>query len=459
VLLVACVVYSLSLHIHSCSAVMEDHVPQNGLEKMLRDRLDNRYIKSRLRKLTVSPVGAVDFSSNDFLSLSTSPLLRSAFLEELNRYSSTFAIGSGGSRLLDGNSAYADQLEMEIAAFHNAPTGLLWNSGFDANSGMFACIPQPGDVIIHDELIHASVHDGMKLSRAAKCIPFAHNSVSHLRQLVGTLVAKDEEMRHGRKNVFIAVESVYSMDGDLAPLTEIKDLKDELLPKGNCHIIVDEAHATGVLGPNGRGLVSQLGLEKDIFARLHTFSKGLACSGAIVLCSPLVRSYLINYARPLIYATFMPFPSLAAIKASYSLLSSGRTQALATHLRNLTLRFHSLLREMLAKFIDCPAIDKILSIPESCPQSPIFSLVTEHPRSLAKHLQDGGFVVRPVVPPTVPTSRVRVCLHAGNSMKELENLVTRIEEWVNARTMQSQADMGSSSVGSQDVVESVKPRL
>ena len=434
-------------------------MPQNGLEKKLRDRLDNRYAKSKLRKLTLSPASAVDFSSNDFLSLSTSPLLRTAFLEELKRYSSTFAIGSGGSRLLDGNSAYADQLEEEIAAFHNAPTGLLWNSGFDANSGLFACIPQPGDLIIYDELIHASVHDGMKLSRAARCIPFAHNTVSDLRQLVERLVTEDEEIRHGRKNVFIAVESVYSMDGDLAPLKEIKDLKEELLPKGNCHIIVDEAHATGVLGPNGRGLVSQLGLEKDIFARLHTFSKGLACSGAILLCSPLVRSYLINYARPMIFTTFMPFPSLAAIKVSYSLLSSGKTQALVTHLRNLTLRLHSLLQQMLSKFVGYATIDKILSIPESCPQSPIFSLVTEHPRSLAKYSQDGGFVVRAVVPPTVPTRRVRVCLHAGNSMKEVENLVTRVEEWVNARIMRSQVDVNSKSARSQDVPEPAKPRL
>jgi 8-amino-7-oxononanoate synthase len=114
---------------------------------------------------------------------------------------------------------------------------------------------------------------------------------------------------------------------------------------------------------------------------------------------------------------------------------------------------------MLSKFIGYSAIDKILNIPESCPQSPIFSLVTEHPRSLAKHSQEAGFVVRAVVPPTVPTRRVRVCLHAGNSMKEVENLVTRVEEWVNARTMRSQIDMNSKSMGSQDVAEPAKPRL
>jgi 8-amino-7-oxononanoate synthase len=258
---------------------MEENKPRNQLEKTLRDRLDNRYVKSTLRKLTTAPANAVDFSSNDFLSLSTSPVLRSAFIEELTR-KPDFTLGSGGSRLLDGNSSYASQLEDEISAFHNAPAGLLWNSGFDANSGLFACVPQPGDIIVHDELIHASVHDGMKMSRAAKQVSFAHNCMQHLRSVLEDL-KNDILISKGPKNVFIAVESIYSMDGDLAPLAEIVELVDQVLPYGNGHIIVDEAHATGVLGPQGRGLVCQLGLEDKMFARLHTFGKSLACSGGM----------------------------------------------------------------------------------------------------------------------------------------------------------------------------------
>jgi 8-amino-7-oxononanoate synthase len=258
---------------------MEEHKPRNELERTLRDRLDNRFVNSTLRKLTTAPENAVDFSSNDFLSLSTSPVLRSAFLEELTR-SGDFTLGSGGSRLLDGNSSYASQLEDEIAAFHNAPGGILFNSGFDANSGLFACVPQPGDVIVHDELIHASVHDGMKMSRAAKKLPFAHNCILHLRKVLESL-KEDIMISKGPKNVFIAVESVYSMDGDIAPLAEIVELIDQVLPYGNGHIIVDEAHATGVLGPQGRGLVCKLGLEDRMFARLHTFGKSLAASGGM----------------------------------------------------------------------------------------------------------------------------------------------------------------------------------
>lgn len=262
---------------------MDDSKPMNGLEKTLRDRLDQRYINSTLRKLTTAPQGAVDFSSNDFLSLSTSPALRSAFIDELTK-SPNFTLGSGGSRLLDGNSPYAVALEDEISAFHNASTGLLFNSGFDANAGVFACIPQSGDIIVHDELIHASVHDGMKMSRAAKKLPFPHNCTKQLREILQCLVDEDVMIGKGPKNVFIAVESVYSMDGDIAPLQEIVEIIDEILPYGNGHIIIDEAHGTGVIGPKGRGLVCELGLEDKVFLRLHTFGKALASSGGEYRC-------------------------------------------------------------------------------------------------------------------------------------------------------------------------------
>jgi len=308
---------------------MEQSKPTTTLEKSLIKRLDDRYIKSTLRKLTIAKPGSIDFSSNDFLSLSTSSALRQAFIQELSD-NPEFPLGSGGSRLLDGNSQYALDLEESISKFHGARAGLLWNSGFDANAGVFACIPQPGDIILYDELIHASVHDGMKVSRASRKIPFKHNSVEHLKKIVQALKDGDVLVGKGPKNVFVAVESIYSMDGDLCPLTELVDAVEEVLPYGNGHIIVDEAHATGVLGPRGRGLVSALGLEERIFMRLHTFGKGVGASGAITLSSPLVRSYLINYARPLIYTTFMPFINLAAIKASYSLLQSGATEPVSS---------------------------------------------------------------------------------------------------------------------------------
>lgn len=311
------------------------------LSAAMETTLSKRKAKSLLRALTIAPSASIDFSSNDYLSLSTSPLLKSAYLQEVESHPD-FRLGSGGSRLLDGNSTYVEQLEKDIAGFHGASDGLLFNSGFDANSSFFSCVPQPGDLILHDQFIHASVHEGMRLSRAAARVPFVHNSVADLKAKLSEQIQKDGLIKSGLRNVFVAIESLYSMDGDLAPIAEIVELVESLLPHGNGHIVVDEAHSNGIYGPQGRGIVCNLGLEKRIFARLHTFGKGLACNGggycysystshaeqctAILLCSTLTREYLINYARPLIYSTAMPFPSLAAIKVVYSLMKQGFTQ-------------------------------------------------------------------------------------------------------------------------------------
>jgi len=239
--------------------------------------LEKRQANNGRRRLTLAPAGSVDFSSNDFLSFSHSDTLRKAYLEEFKK-ASQLPLGSGGSRLLDGNSSYAETIEEDIAAFHNAPTGLLFNSGFDANAGLFSCIPNTGDIILYDEFIHASVHEGMRLSRAGKCWSFKHNSIRDFEAKLKRLI-DDENIRAGTKNVFVAVETVYSMDGDVAPVVKILDLIDQYLPKRNGHLIVDEAHSTGVYGDAGRGVICHLGVEDRIFARLHTFGKALSCGG------------------------------------------------------------------------------------------------------------------------------------------------------------------------------------
>lgn len=254
-----------------------DEASQSALQASFARLLKRRKQESKLRDLRASPPGSIDFSSNDFLSLSTSKPLRALFLQELEK--ATTQLGSTGSRLLDGNSTYSEELERDIAAFHGAPSALLANSGFDANVGLFSSLPQPGDVILYDELIHASVHDGMRLSRATRRLAFAHNSVSDLGEKLADCMKDDSLLQDGQQSFFIAVESVYSMEGDLAPLTDIVDLIEKLCPNGNGHIVVDEAHATGVYGIKGKGRVCELGLEDRIFVRLHTFGKALACNG------------------------------------------------------------------------------------------------------------------------------------------------------------------------------------
>ena len=252
----------------------------DALSTAMRTSLASRAGKSSLRALTVSPPTSVDFSSNDFLSLSTSAALHISFLANLR--TAPRRLGSGGSRLLDGNSAYATTLEADIAAFHGAETGCLFNSGFDANTGFFACVPQPGDVLVYDAAIHASVHEGMRLSRAGVRVAFAHNDVSDLERVLCGVLAGDECVKRGQRSVFIAVESLYSMDGDLAPLKEIVEVAERVLPAGTGKVVVDEAHSTGVYGERGRGIVCSLGLESRVFARLHTFGKALACNGGML---------------------------------------------------------------------------------------------------------------------------------------------------------------------------------
>ncbi|KAG5912959.1 hypothetical protein E4U53_005072 [Claviceps sorghi] len=282
----------------------------SSLDETFSALLTRRRSHNRLRTLTLRDPSTVDFSSNGYLSLSVDPAIKEQYVARLAQASSSpsasqhaFSLGSCGSRLLDGNSPLAEHLEREIAAFHGAPAALLFNSGFEANTGLFGCAPQTGDVVVYDELIHASVHDGIRLSRA-KGIAFAHNCVTRLDGRAGELAnaglpsleevlegleqgrrgggehKDDDKKRRGtRRNIFVAVEAVYSMDGDVAPLQSLVDCVEACLPRGNGHIVVDEAHSTGWMGKGGRGLVSSLGLEGRIWARVHTFGKAMGCAG------------------------------------------------------------------------------------------------------------------------------------------------------------------------------------
>jgi 8-amino-7-oxononanoate synthase len=211
--------------------------------------------------------------------LSSSPDLRARFLHRL--HASPNILGSGGSRLLDGGTLEHALLEDRLCAFFRAPAALLHTSGYDANVGFFACVPRAHDLVLYDALVHASVHDGLRASRAPSHATraFPHNDVAALAALIAALVAERDDVRAGTANVFVVVESVYSMDGDVAPLAAICDAVETLLPNHNGHIVVDEAHATGIYGPGGRGLVAHFGLDDRIAVRLHTFGKALASTG------------------------------------------------------------------------------------------------------------------------------------------------------------------------------------
>jgi 8-amino-7-oxononanoate synthase len=403
---------------------------EGRLHRQLQASLDGRQRKGSLRSLRPSSLDRTlcDFSSNDYLDLAASPLLRRVFMQYLEREG---VLASTGSRLLSGNSHLANTIEHEARQFWQTPAALICSSGYEANVSLFSTLPQPGDVVLYDALIHASVHVGLKTSRAKRKRAFRHNDMAHLRALLkeeGPLCKDD-------KNVFVACETVYSMDGDQCPLAEMIHTIRSTMP--SARIILDEAHATGVFGPLGRGLAShaELAHAPEIIARLHTFGKGAAGTGAVILCDTIVKTYLLNYAKGLIYSTFLSAPALCLMRASLTLLSSGQTLERQNRLWQLTAAMHQLLSKRLL------AGDLSLLVPESGPTSPIIPILTEQPLKLSQYLHTCGFRVMPVRYPTVPrdAERIRICLRADMSSDSLEKLVAALAAWQSLEAMEATA--------------------
>jgi 8-amino-7-oxononanoate synthase len=374
-------------------------------DKYLEDALNKRRGSGSLRSLKVSH-DLVDFCSNDYLGFSTTGALHAQILEFNLKQSKSISEGSTGSRLLSGNSAIAESLEDYIASFHNAEAALLFNSGYDANVGMLSCIPKRGDTIFYDELVHVSIRDGIRLSYA-KAYSFRHNDISHLEELFS----------FAQGTVYIAVESVYSMDGDIAPLNDLV----ELCEKHSANLIVDEAHATGVFGPLGKGCVSELMLEKKVFARVHTYGKAMGTHGAAIVGSKILHDFLVNFARPFIYSTALPNHSLVAIMCAYALLSENEEVQHSLH-KNI-----KLFRVLTEKVNNCNLFESISPI--QCVLFPGNENVTR----LASLVQKKGYDVRPIMSPTVPAGkeRLRICIHSFNNENEIKGLVDAIEQSMN----------------------------
>jgi 8-amino-7-oxononanoate synthase len=369
------------------------------LDSFLKDKLAQRIQNNSLRVLKNRDISLIDFSSNDYLGFARNAELKAKINEELEKYLDYF-LGATGSRLLSGNLAYVEDLENEITETHHAEAGLIFNSGYDANVGLLSSIAQRGDTLICDELLHASLIDGARLSNANRFI-FKHNNLNSLT----------EKLNNAKGNIFIVTESVFSMDGDIAPLKEIS----ALAKKSNAHLIVDEAHTLGVIGDDGLGLVQQLGLEKEVFARIHTFGKALGCHGAIILGSKVLRSYLINFARSFIYTTALPFHSLATIKMAYQSLKEGlNIQDLQSNISY----FNSIKNNCSNQFIES----------HSAIQSLIITGNNEC-KNLSNKLLDKGFDVKAILSPTVAEGkeRLRICLHAYNTKNEIEQLLEAIK--------------------------------
>jgi len=359
------------------------------LNKKLQERIAGNALRSLKIKTGQGNNGTIDFCSNDYLGIVKNKLIE-------NEISPLLSHGSTGSRLLSGNYELIEETEKFIAGFHDADAGLIFNSGYDANTGLLSSVPQKNDVIIYDQLSHASLRDGIRLSFAT-AFSFLHNDLHDLEKKLSS-VGRDAQK-------FIVTESVFSMDGDFAPLEEII----RLCEKYNAALIVDEAHATGVVGEKGEGLVQKLNLQKKCFARVHTFGKACGAHGAIVLGSEQLKQYLINFSRQFIYSTALPPASVAAIAASYKKFPEMKKER--NHIDSLIQIF----KESHLKF-------KIL--PSQTPIQIVIVPGNEEVKKIAGTLQTDNFDIRPILYPTVAKGqeRLRIVIHAFNSMEEVKAL-------------------------------------
>lgn len=365
----------------------------NDWEFQAEKKLELRKKGGNLRQLELLP-NLIDFASNDTLGLArSSELFTSAAVELSASLNPLKALGSTGSRLLTGNSAYAMRLEESIAAFHGFEAGLLFSCGYMANVAVLSMCAKPGVSIYFDAASHASLRSGIALSRAI-AYPFKHNDLGHLESRLQKSPAKG-----GR---FIAVESIYSTDGSVCPLAELCALAE----KYEARLIVDEAHAIGAWGPRGRGLVAEHQLNPFVFATIGTFGKALGTYGAIVLGSRLLKDALLNFAVPFIYTTALPFYALAPIKCSYDRFP-----------------FLEKEREKLQKLIQ---IFRKARLPASNTHiQPIPVRGNNAAREIAEKLRGEGFDVRPLLSPTVRKNCevLRIALHAFNTEEEVDRLI------------------------------------
>lgn len=352
-------------------------------DDFLQNRLLERKAENAFRTLVYSEQ-RIDFCSNDYLGIAQTSWPANQPLRN----------GSGGSRLLAGNYPLINETEQLIASFHEAEAGLIYNSGYDANIGLISSVVKRDDTILYDRLSHASIRDGIVLSRA-NAFSFQHNDVADL----------ERKLQQATGNCFIITESLFSMDGDTADLTSVVLLAE----KYNAHLIIDEAHATGIIGNKGEGLTQSLGLQHRVFARIHTFGKAVGCHGAVVLGSNRLRDYLINFSRSLMYTTSLPPSAIEAIKYSYQLFPTMHAE-----------RNHI---QLLVNFFQTASLP-YEKLPSSTPIQGVIVPGNDAVKKLAQMIQEGGIDVRPILYPTVPkgAERLRIVLHAFNTINELEQL-------------------------------------
>ncbi len=391
-----------------------------GIPDKLRYRLSQRRKENALRELPVVRKLS-DFSSNDYLGLAASERVYNEATRLVEEYDA-FHNGATGSRLLTGNHPLYPKAEQLLCEFHQSGEALIFNSGYVANIGFFSSVPQRNDVVFYDEYVHASIRDGLGLG-TAKHYKFRHNDLEHLQEVILQSLRPDNG--DISKEIYIVTESVFSMDGDSPDLISLV----RLCNTHGYRLVVDEAHAVGVAGQRGEGLVQALGLSQEVFARIITFGKALGCHGAAVLGCEELKTYLINFCRSFMFSTALPPHSIATIVSAYGLLVSDEGNELRNTLTDNISYFNRLATELELHThflsgntaIRCCLIRGINQV-----------------KHVAAKLQMAGHDVKPIISPTVPqgAERLRFCLHATNTRQEIDAVLTTLK-----------TEMSTSSVG------------
>ncbi|HEX6914308.1 MAG TPA: pyridoxal phosphate-dependent aminotransferase family protein [Chitinophagaceae bacterium] len=369
-------------------------------DDFLLARLQERKEQRFLRQLVV-PGDQIDFASNDYLGIIRNRLLR-------NRPTGLHT-GSGGTRILSGNYRLIEEVEDRIAAFHNAEAAVIFSSGYDANLGVVAAVPQNGDSFFFDELSHPSVKDGARVS-AAVSASYAHNDVADLRA----------RLKEASGNIFVYAEAVYDVDGSTAPLESLAQVCSEY----RAHLIVNESHSVAIYGEKGEGIIHELGLEDSVFARIHGFGNACGSHGAVVMGTHQLKEFLLNFCNQLMHSTTLSEQTVSTIWEGYKILPQLWQER--EHLRNIIsifqdaeLPFRKLKSATPVQHLVIPGIDNV--------------------NHAAAELRNAGFDVKPLFFPAVPKGeeRLRIVLHSFNTRGEVSWLIQAIQAAAPAETFGS----------------------
>ena len=353
------------------------------------------------RNIQINDRNMLNLSSNDYLGLAVDERLREEFFDLTSI--SERRMSSSSSRLLTGNFPEYEKLEHTLSQLFGHRAALLFNSGYHMNIGILPALCDSKTLILADKLVHASLIDGMRLS-TAHYVRYRHNDLNHLDALL-----KKYQADQTFERIIIVTESIFSMDGDEADLAALVALKKQY---SNVMLYVDEAHAIGVRGKQGLGIVEQAAVIQDVDFIVGTFGKALASVGAYLICDPIIRDFLINKMRPLIFSTAQPPMCMAW--TNFILQKVVEMSNQREYLKALS---HSLNSQILAKNYDCPSSSQIV---------PVIVGDSIQTVALAHEMQKAGFYIMPVRPPTVPqgASRLRICLNTRIDQHDLDRLVS-----------------------------------